>query len=216
VIQDSPNALHNLLLFSGYLTATTIKRNEDGNSYTCKVRIPNREVRSVYTGSISTWLQNKFQTTKNEYVTFVEYLLTGNIEKFTENLKNYLKASASYFDTGEKKAELLYNGFMWGLFASSVNQDYYVEKERETGEGRADLLITPKSTAEHDIAFVLEYKVASKTEDLGATAASALEQIKNKNYISKIKAHDNVSSVISIGIAFCGKDIEVVYETLKI
>jgi hypothetical protein len=215
-IQSSPNALHNLLLFSGYLTATSANKNTDGNSYTCEVRIPNHEVRSVYTSSISAWLQNKFHVTGDDYIVFVKYLLSGNIDKFTEKLKSYLEASASYFDTVEGRAELLYNGFMWGLFASSMNQNYFVEKERETGDGRADLLIIPKTTAAYDIAFVLEYKVATKTEDLVTTANIALEQIKNKNYISKIKSHDNVNRIFSIGLAFCSKDVEVAYSELAL
>lgn len=213
-IHTSPNALHNLLLFAGYLTAVTSHKNEDGISYTCKVQIPNREVRSIYTSSITTWLQTKFQTNKNAYITFVEHLLSGDIEKFIRILKSYLETSASYFDSGEKKAELLYNGFMWGLFASSVNQSYFVEKERETGKGRADLIIIPKSTADHDIAFILEYKVTSKIEDLVMIAGAALEQIKSKNYVSKIKSYDKVKKVMGIGLAFCGGQVEVIYSEL--
>ena len=58
--------------------------------------------------------------------------------------------------------------------------------------------------------------IATKTEDLVAMANIALEQIKNKNYISKIKSHDNVHRIFSIGLAICGKDVEVVYSELAL
>jgi hypothetical protein len=43
-----------------------------------------------------------------------------------------------------------------------------------------------------------------------------LEQIKNKNSVSKIKTHDDINRIISVGLAFCGKDVEVVYEDLTL
>ena len=158
------------------------------------------------------WAENKFKTDARGYRTFVTYLLRGDVPKFVETLKSYLDASASYFDSGPKQAELLYNGFMWGLFASSVNEDYFVEKERETGSGRADLLIIPKETAPYPFALILEYKIASKTEDLQTVAQSALDQIEAKEYVSKIKAYKNIEKIIRVGLAFSGKDVAVAFK----
>ncbi|OYZ37861.1 MAG: hypothetical protein B7Y25_03055 [Alphaproteobacteria bacterium 16-39-46] len=210
-IKSSPNALYNLLLFSGYVTAEKVKQALDGVTYICHVKIPNREVRGVFMTSVVHWVESKFKADSREYRAFVGDLLSGDVPKFTKILKSYLEASASYFDSGPKQAELLYNGFMWGLFASSVNEDYFVEKERETGSGRADLLIIPKEGSPHAIAFILEYKIASKDENLEAVAKSALSQIETKKYDSKIKAYKNVKKTISIGLAFSGKDVEVSY-----
>ncbi|HQS83969.1 MAG TPA: AAA family ATPase [Alphaproteobacteria bacterium] len=210
-IKSSPNALYNLLLFSGYLTAEKVKQALDGVTYVCRVKIPNREVRGVFMTSVVQWVESKFKADSREYRAFVGDLLSGDVPKFTTILKSYLEASASYFDSGPKQAELLYNGFMWGLFASSVNEDYFVEKERETGSGRADLLIIPKEGSPHAIAFILEYKIASKDENLEAVAKAALGQIETKAYASKIKAYKNVKKTISIGLAFSGKQVEVVF-----
>ncbi|HQS83664.1 MAG: hypothetical protein B7Y25_01030 [Alphaproteobacteria bacterium 16-39-46] len=209
-IKSSPNALYNLLLFSGYVTAEKVKQALDGITYICRVKIPNREVRGVFMTSLVQWIESKFKTDSREYRAFVSDLLSGDVPKFIDLLKSYLEASASYFDSG-KQAEILYNGFMWGLFASSVNEDYYVEKERETGAGRADLLIIPKETSPFQIAFIVEYKIASKDENLKMAAQTALDQIETKAYASKIKAYKNVEKVISIGLAFRGKDVEVAF-----
>ncbi len=209
-IKSSPNALYNLLLFSGYLTAIKAKLAMDGITYLCSVKIPNYEVRGVFMTSLVQWIENKFKTDARGYRAFVTDLLSGDVLKFIETLKSYLEVSASYFDSG-KYAELLYNGFMWGLFASSVNEDYFVEKERETGSGRADLLIIPKETAPFPFALILEYKIANKTEDLQTVAQSALDQIESKEYSSKIKAYKNVEKIIRVGLAFSGKDVAVAF-----
>ena len=161
--------------------------------------------------SLVSWVESKFEADSREYRAFAGDLLSGDVPKFINMLKSYLEVSASYFDSG-KQAEILYNGFMWGLFASSVNEDYYVEKERETGKGRADLLIIPKETSPFQISFILEYKIASKEENLKTAAQTALDQIETKEYASKIKAYKNVEKVISIGLAFRGKEVEVVFK----
>ena len=210
-IKSSPNALYNLLLFSGYVTTESVKQALDGITYICRVKIPNREVRGVFMTSVVQWVESKFKADSREYRAFVSDLLSGDVPKFINLLKSYLEASASYFDSG-KQAEVLYNGFMWGLFASSVTEDYYVEKERETGAGRADLLIIPKETSPYQIAFILEYKIANKQENLKTAAQTALDQIETKAYLSKIKAYKNVEKVISIGLAFTGKDVEVAFK----
>ena len=46
-IKSSPNALYNLLLFSGYLT-TEIVENGRAGTYECTVRVPNKEVSEVF------------------------------------------------------------------------------------------------------------------------------------------------------------------------
>lgn len=211
-ITSSSNALYNLLLFSGYLTVESAEQGK-GGTYNCLVRIPNKEILEIFEISAVQWLSSKFKIEVNEYNDFANDLIAGNVELFISKLQNYLEISSSCHSTGPN--EVFYNGLMIGLIVS-VSNKYFVESEKETGGGRADLTLIPKSTAKHDIAFILEYKVATKTEDLVSTANIALEQIKNKNYISKIKTHDNVHRIISIGLAFCGKDVEVAYLELAL
>ena len=209
-INSSVEAFYNLLLFSGYLTAESAERNDDGVTYNCSVKIPNKEVRGVFTGSLQKWLAHKLGIAPDIYREFIGNLLRGNIEIFVQQLKNYLEFSASFDSTGTKNAEVFYNGLMLGLIASISNK-YFVETEKESGDGRADLMLIPKENAQHRNAIVIEFKSSRKEDDLQKAAASALEQIKNKNYVSKIKAHDNVSRIISVGLAFCGKDVEVAF-----
>ncbi|HQS83995.1 MAG: hypothetical protein B7Y25_03570 [Alphaproteobacteria bacterium 16-39-46] len=209
-IKSSPNALYNLLLFSGYLTVERSIENDD-TTYNCEVKIPNREVRSVFSGSLQKWISKKFNIDVKDYNAFLNDLLKGNVETFTQKLKDYLEVSASFFATGPKNAELFYNGFIMGL-VSAVSSQYFVETERESGLGRADLLLIPKPMARYQNALVLEFKFGKSREDLTALAQKALEQIETKNYMAKIKAHETVMRTLKVGLAFGGKDVEVAFK----
>ena len=209
-IKSSPNALYNLLLFSGYLTVERSFENDD-TTYNCEVKIPNREVRSVFSGSLQKWISKKFNIDVKDYNAFLNDLLKGNVETFTQKLKDYLEVSASFFATGPKNAELFYNGFIMGL-VSAVSSQYFVETERESGLGRADLLLIPKPMARYQNALVLEFKFSKSGENLNLLAQKALEQIEHKNYMSKIKAHETVMKTLKVGLAFAGKDVEVAFK----
>ncbi|HQS83811.1 MAG TPA: AAA family ATPase, partial [Alphaproteobacteria bacterium] len=178
-IKSSPNALYNLLLFSGYLTVERSIENDD-TTYNCEVKIPNREVRSVFSGSLQKWIAQKFNIDVNDYNAFLNDLLKGNVDAFTQKLKDYLETSASFFATGPKNSELFYNGFIMGL-VSSVSSQYFVDAERESGVGRADLLLIPKPLARYQNALVLEFKFGKLETDLHLLAQKALEQIELKN-----------------------------------
>eukprot|EP01035_Chromulina_nebulosa_P020445 gene20445-26528_t len=209
-IKSSPDALYNLLLFSGYLTVENSVANDD-SSYECLVKIPNREIRGIFTSSIRKWLSTQFKIESREYNQFINMLLKGEMESFVETLREYLSVSSSFFSTGPKNAELFYNGFMLGLI-SSASMQYHVETEKESGGGRIDLVLIPKAHARFKNAIILEFKIGHRQEDLKEVATNALKQIKAKNYEAKIASYEGVEKTFKIGLAFCGKDAELVYE----
>ncbi|MBS0185343.1 MAG: AAA family ATPase [Proteobacteria bacterium] len=209
-IKSSPNALYNLLLFSGYLTANSIQ-NEKAGMYRCNVRIPNREVQEVFEISSMSWISQKLKIEMNEYNAFLDYLLKGDIDVFTQKLKDYLESSASFFSTGSKNAELFYNGFILGL-VSAVSSNYYIETERESGLGRIDLLFIPMPGARYQNALILEFKFGKPQIDLSSLAQKALKQIEEKNYGAKLKAYKNIVSTFKVGVAFRGKDVAVAFQ----
>ncbi|MBS0185528.1 MAG: PD-(D/E)XK nuclease domain-containing protein, partial [Proteobacteria bacterium] len=206
-IKSSPNALYNLLLFSGYLTTNAIESAKAG-MYRCSVRIPNREVQEVFEVSSMAWIAKKLKIDMNEYNAFLDDLLKGYIDVFSKKLKSYLELSVSFFSTGLKNAELFYNGFILGLI-SAVSSQYFVETEKESGLGRADLILLPKPCAKYKNALILEFKFSKTEEDLSLLAKRALEQIEAQNYESKIKDHDSIEKIFKVGLAFRGKDVEI-------
>ncbi|HQS84106.1 MAG: hypothetical protein B7Y25_04090 [Alphaproteobacteria bacterium 16-39-46] len=213
-IRSSPNALYNLLLFSGYLTSERSMKNEDA-TYNCDVKIPNREVRGIFTGSLEKWIAKKFNIEVRDYNAFLNDLLKGDVETFSEKLKSYLAVSASFYSSGPKNAELFYNGFILGLI-SAVSSYYFVETEKESGLGRADLILIPKPVAKYKNALILEFKFSKTQEDLALLAKKALEQIETKNYETKVKEHDVVEKTLKVGLAFRGKDVEVAFKASRV
>ena len=209
-IKSSSNGLYNLLLFSGYLTPDKVTSNE-GITYNCEVRIPNREILGIFETSTVQWVSHKLDLQVDTYTAFIRQLLEGNIDAFTQKLKNYLEISASFFTTGPKNTEIFYNGFILGLIAS-VSSRYFVETEKESGLGRADLMLIPKPTTKYQNALILEFKFARSEENLQALAQKALDQIDQKNYVSKIKDHKSITNIIKVGLAFRGKEVEVVFQ----
>ncbi|OYZ36602.1 MAG: hypothetical protein B7Y25_06925 [Alphaproteobacteria bacterium 16-39-46] len=209
-IKSSPNALYNLLLFSGYLTAERSLENEDA-TYSCDVKIPNREVRGTFKGSLEKWIAKKFNLEVRDYNAFLNDLLKGDVTTFSEKLKSYIAVSTSFYSSGPKNAELFYNGFILGLI-SAVSSQYFVETEKESGLGRADLILIPKPVAKYKNALILEFKFSKGEEDLALLAKKALEQIEAKNYATKVKEHDAVEKILKVVLAFRGKDVDVAFK----
>lgn len=52
-------------------------------------------------------------------------------------------------------------------------------------------------------------------ELLLSKAQEALEQIKDRKYVETFKQH-NVGSIWAIGLALCGKELEMVYEEMPV
>ncbi len=209
-IYSCPDAFYNLLLFSGYLTPSKIEFGDDGG-YLCNVRIPNREIRTLFNGFLKRWLNKKFKIESHEYNAFITNLISGNIELFVEKLKQYLEISSSYYLSSKKNSEVFYNGFILGLI-SSLSTRYFIESEKESGSGRADLMIIPRINARFKTAFVIEFKFGPDVTDLKSLAREALDQINARNYTSKIVEHSHVDQTIKLGLAFGGKGVEALWE----
>eukprot|EP01035_Chromulina_nebulosa_P020386 gene20386-26456_t len=213
-IKSSANALYNLLLFSGYLTATEITQGRAA-TYNCVVRIPNKEVLEVFEFSILQWLKNKFNIEFSEYNDFMNAFLKGDLTLFLLKLKEFINTAISFHSTATNKAESFYSGLMTTLMVLIPKSLYQVEQERESGDGRIDLLVIPKTNATYRNALILEFKISDKKSDkqnLKAVAEEALAQINTKKYETKIQTHAGIEKVIKIGLAFCGKDVEMVWE----
>lgn len=209
-INSLPNAFYNLLLFSGYLTPSSVKFGED-EGYLCDVRVPNREIRILFNSFLRRWLNKKFKIETSEYHAFITNLISGDVELFVEKLRRYLEVSSSYYLSSKKTAEVFYNGFILGLI-SSLYTEYFVESEKESGLGRADLMIIPKPNSEFKLAFVIEFKFGSDVFDLNTSAKLALDQINAKNYASKVSEYSYVERTIKLGLAFSGKEVEALWE----
>ncbi|WP_425364540.1 AAA family ATPase [Candidatus Tisiphia endosymbiont of Mystacides longicornis] len=207
---NQPEGLFSLLLFSGYLNTTTKMPERD----IYDLSAPNYEVKYIYEKRMLQWVTKQIRIDNSGYYSFVTLLPDGKIEAFKERLQELLLNSTSFHQTGEKKAELFYSGFMLG-FVNMLAPNYIISSEQESGDGRADVMMIPK-IGKGDKAMIIEYKIAKSSEELADIAKSGLQQIINKKYDSKIKEHSHVKQILKISMAFCGKNMELQYEVTKL
>ena len=207
---NKPEGLFSLLLFSGYLNPAAKMSEQD----IYELSIPNYEVKYIYQKRMVQWVSKQLDIDNSGYYSFVTLLPDGRIEEFRERLQELLLNSTSFHQTGEKKAELFYSGFMLG-FINMLGSSYIISSEQESGDGRADVAMIPKP-GKGDKAMIIEYKIAKSSEDLPQIAKSGLQQIINKKYDSKIKEYSHVKQILKISMAFSGKNMELQYEVTKL
>ena len=198
-LADGADTVFSFLLLAGYLTPASDPEETEIGTFT-SLRIPNMEIRRVYNTEILAFMKTK---TAGSVITEIEraiYLGDGN--RLAKALENYMASCISYFDGS---AEGFYHGMMVGLVAS-LSSRYYIRSNRESGEGRFDLMLEPKEKALPGI--VMEFKAASGSDktDLTELADVALEQIDDQNYVQEMKDR-GVRSIIKYGIAFSGKRV---------
>lgn len=198
---DTPDGIWSLLLFSGYLTPQAI----DATRRLYKLSVPNYEVAHIYQERILAWIDKQLDLSSGDYVRLAKLLVEGEPEKFKDTLQEFLDQGASFYQTGSKMSEVFYNGFMLCLL-SMLSSYYRLESEYESGLGKSDVVLFPKS-ASNPQALILEYKVCKSTDDLSVTAQQGLSQILDKNYANKVQAYKGVQRILAISLAFCGKEV---------
>ena len=194
---DDINEIWELFLYSGYLTTSG---EQNGKEY--PIRIPNREIMEFFEDRFI----DRFTGNYQKFSDTIRYLRAGNIEKFGEILQNEVISSLSYFDTD--KDEKYYKVFLIGIFVALMN-DYVRLSERESGYGRADLILEPKK--KENPGYIFEFKVANSEEELESYAEEGFEQIKEKKYDTELINH-GVTEIIYIGLAFYKKKLKMKYE----
>ncbi|MEO1219644.1 MAG: PD-(D/E)XK nuclease domain-containing protein, partial [Bacteroidota bacterium] len=202
--------LYSLLLFAGYLNPDSVALGEDANTKRCNLSIPNHEVRLIYRQRLTEWVRRKLEIDTYAYNNLMDLLATGQVTEFAERLQAFLRTSTSFHQSGPKRAELFYSGFMSGL-SSTLPQYFGIESERESGLGRADAILIPM-VENGDQAIIMEYKVGPDAASLAKVAEEGLAQISDKQYSTALKAHSHVKRALQVCLAFCGKEMALKYE----
>ena len=197
----SPVGLFSLLLFSGYLNPVAISAADD----LYELSVPNYEVSKIYEQRLLEWVTAKLAITTNDYDSLARFLAMGELATFQKSLEEFLSISASFHQTGNQRGEIFYSGFMICLLCC-LSCYYQIESEAESGQGRADVVLIPK-TSHKDQAMVIEYKVGHDASDLPALAEAGLRQIEARGYATRAKAHDHVKRVLQVCLAFSGKEV---------
>ncbi|HND34113.1 MAG TPA: AAA family ATPase, partial [Myxococcota bacterium] len=150
-----------LLLFSGYLKAVAVR--DDGDQTLATLAIPNQEVRRIWRSTFS----ERLRSGEGSLEPLHQALLTGNAEKVQDVLQKLLLRHVSFHDVAETQAEAFYHAFVLGLLVT-LEKTHAVCSNREVGQGRADVLLIPKSPGQPGV--VLEFKAQTGKGSLAAHA----------------------------------------------
>ncbi|MEM7403172.1 MAG: AAA family ATPase, partial [Myxococcota bacterium] len=208
IARDNKN-LWGLLLASGYLTAAQTRENPDADNKIVQLRIPNNEVRRLYSGLVTRWLQGPAEGISG--VDLVEVLLRGQVQEFADYFARFMLESVSYFDPSSQQPERFYHGFVLGMMYH-LRDRYIVDSQRESGLGRYDLALEPKDKTLPG--FVMEFKTCiGDATSLNNAAQQALQQIQDKQYHVEL-AKRGAKQIIALGFAFAGKQVAIAHKTL--
>lgn len=190
-ITASSNNLWNFLLFTGYLKLEN--RFMEGSLSYGIFSIPNQEIRYIYQRFILEWFDSRIQ--KADFSALSRALEEGDCPAIERELSCQLESSISYYDYRED----FYHGFLVGILKSL--DSYRVSSNRESGNGRPDILLKPRHP-KHP-AIVVELKYVKHFSQMERACELALEQIQKMNYANELIQEGY--AVVAYGICFCQK-----------
>ena len=193
-IHASMDKLWNFLFFTGYLKK--IGERLEGTDIYLTLAVPNLEIASVYTNSISQWFTQKTAHLNNHVL--IEALEQGDCEAAEEFISNQLMQTISYYDY----AESYYHGFLAGLLTNSGK--YMVESNRERGTGRPDLVLNTQNIRKGSV-IILEMKTASGIANMEKACDEGLAQIENQHYAEPF-TQEGYPKVLKYALSFYKKE----------
>ena len=192
--EDMNDDIYSFLLYTGYLKIQDKVYDENGKQITdtYKLVIPNKEVKTIYDNIFMKWF-DEYQRIKRN--TFIGKLLDEKEKEAQKIMNDVLKNSISYYDNYES----FYHGFMIGFLKAD---GYEVKSNRESGEGRFDIMVIPYEIDE--TAIIIECKHSKNKAVLKKESENAAKQIIRMSYQQGLK-DEGYDSVIGFGISFFKK-----------
>lgn len=192
----SKKDLWQLLFFSGYLT---IDRKVENTMSSYFLRIVNKEIHSFFRSSFI----EDFSIKESVFYNMMQSFLKKDFKNYEKHLQSLMLTSFSYFDAAQE--EKFYHNFILGMILS-LDKQFYVSSNAESGLGRYDIILEPKNV--DNTAFIMEFKVAKNEEDLEKECDLALEQIKEKAYDTELRKR-GINDIAEIAVTFYGKKVRV-------
>ncbi len=192
-MDSTQDNLWNFLFFTGYLKK--ISERQEGETIYMEMAIPNSEVRYVYKNAVLRWFEEK--TKKKELTPLYESMLAGDTERMAQILSANLMETISFYDYQKS----YYHGFLAGMLKNISG--YIVQSNRESGNGRPDILVRYPSV--RGKAIILEIKVSKTYQGLEEKCEEALRQIEEQNYEAALR-QEGYQDILKYGVAFYRKE----------
>ena len=204
------NAIWSLLMASGYLKPDKVEYKGELLEPWYHLSITNLETVSMFSNMFKWW----FDSDSTNYGEFVQALLKGRLREMNIYMNDVALSTFSYFDVGTQPSERsqperFFHGFVLGLLVE-LRDIYEIKSNRESGYGRYDVMLVPKSDDRKYNAIIMEFKVYDSYDEstLEDTAQSALRQIEEKNYDAELIARGiEKERIRHYGFAFEGKKV---------
>ena len=191
-IDVNQDYIWSFLLFTGYLKIISCETIGDETYY--DMVIPNVEIKSIYKNTIRSWFIDHIN--RDSRTDILESVIHADAEKLEDLLCTWLTNTISCFDEQEN----YYHGFVTGLVSGFSG--YMVVSNRESGNGRFDLVVKQRSRWHY--AAILEFKIVEKYNQMTKACEDALRQIEEKDYEASLR-DEQYENIAKLGICFCQK-----------
>ena len=193
-IHQTQDNLWNFLFFTGYLKKIGERTDESGENLYLSMAIPNTEIKTIYKNSISYWFEQRMKKTDRSPLKHA--LETGDCEAAEDFINRQLADTISFYDY----AENFYHGFMAGLLVNIGG--YSVKSNRESGNGRPDIVMTELKFRGR--AIILELKISDTIQGMEKKCEEALTQIEEQQYAIPLE-EDGYQPILKYAICFFKK-----------
>lgn len=197
-LKDDPRALWSLLLFTGYLTSVGYSEDEAGGISHYQLKIPNYEIRGMYERIFLTWITSE----EKSYSIILSDLVHEpyKTDSFLKKLNEFFLGVMSQYELNYEGA---YHAFMAAL-SSPLSPSYYIYSNKESGQGRPDLILIPRE-GQGKRAFIFEFKKVNEIDEISGALQEASDQIWKKRYVSQLSSHPYIKELMCIGQVFWKK-----------
>ena len=158
------------------------------------MKIPNEEIMYIYENNIWEWFNNRIKT--SDFSELYNAIISGDTKAFEDYLREQLYGSISFMDS----AENFYHGFLLGILTGL--QGYEKLSNRESGEGRYDIILKPYDGRQP--AIILKLKLVQRFTEMEGMCQEALQQIEDKHYDAGL-IDEGYMVIKKYGICFCKK-----------
>ena len=192
--------LWSVLYMTGYLTILpgSLPKNTPGQTNNVKgkyelpfkLRLPNKEIAVIFEQTIADWFKERI--VGEDRTDLFNAVWNGDADKLTVEISKFLGDTISYHDYKED----FYHAFLAGLMSGF--KGVKVESNRETGAGRADVILKNPRMAR---VAVFEFKHAKTEKQMNSKCDEAVKQVAEREYTFPFREE----TIYKYGISFYKK-----------